>query len=220
MLNKIGNIENSSKFTHTHRKNLSIYEKYSKSNAFAEDLGQDSITFSPAATFISQVNWQIGEVDYSSSNNVLLDFFIENVHFKMNIDIVDFYRNSYQKVFLSSERTSLTKRRLFNVILLVKKPDIRLFERYSSFPIKGIQSLFNKLEKLNFTSDLLRFEEVVYSTILDGVEENVLVDFTNIFYVIYSFLHKLKKYDIQNHFEFPVGRNNLIKIEKVTADER
>ena len=101
--------------------------------------------------------------------------------------------------------------------MLVQKPGIRLFEKFPPFSIPGISLVFKRIEKMNIKSEFYKYESLALHSLLDGLEQQIYEDFTKIFFVIYSFIDKLGKYDLNHMYVFPKNNMNNILIEKVLA---
>ena len=140
------------------RNPYSSYNKTGKKKTRNEKSIGDSISFSPAAIFLAEVKWGLSGVDYSSNSLVKFDFNIGAINFKLQIDFNDFYKTSHQEVWVSKEVYKYGKKKKYVTKLLVKKPKIRLFEKFSPFDIPGIQSFFERIEKLNIGTEFYKYE--------------------------------------------------------------
>ncbi len=217
MLNKIANIEASKGYNSSGRRNVSSYEKYLHSFGESENLSKDSVQFSPAAVFLAAVNWKLAEINRSSENELNLNFYIEDVHFLINIDFTDFYRTTHQKILMEKKVKTRNGNTIQQVELFVQKPPVRLFEKYPSVPIEGIQALFSKISKLKLKGQLQKYETFTFSILKDGIEESLYDDFVNIFFILYSFIAKLGGYGISKSVRFPSTDAERIIFEKITV---
>jgi hypothetical protein len=215
MFDKIANIgilkDNSGRNPYT------SFEKTGKRKARQEKSVGDSISFSPAAIFLAEVKWGLSGVDYSSNSLVKFDFYIGAINFKLQIDFNDFYKTSHQDVWVSKEVLKHGKKKKYVTKLLIKKPKIRLFEKFAPFNIPGIQNFFARIEKLNVGSEFYKYESMALISLIDGMTDQIYEEFTKIFFVIYSFIDKLDKYDINHMYVFPETSLDRIVVEKVFA---
>ncbi len=218
MLNKISNIESAKGYKSSNNKLRSTgYEKILHSYTATEDAPLDSVQFSPATVFLSSVNWDSVELHYESSNDLILSFAISNINFTIELNFVDFYKTSHQKVLLKRKFSKYGKQKIQSITLLVKKPEIKIFDKYPKFEIPGIKRLFYKITNLNLEGQYSRNDIFTINELLDGIDDLIYEDFVNIFYVIYSFIAKLGKYGLTKSTVFPASNKNKIAIEKITV---
>ncbi len=214
MFNKIANIgilkDNTSR-----SKSYSSYEKRQYRKKSKENISRDSIVFSPAALFLTEVKWGLSGIDYSAESLIKFNFNIGSVNFKLTIDFNEFYKSSHQEVWISKDSDSLHKPKRYSFKLLIHKPAIRLFEKFPPFEIPGINALFNRAEKMKINSEFYKYEGMAMLSLIDGLSEQMYDDFSKIFFVIYSFIDKLGKYDINHKYIFPRTDLDNIIIEKV-----
>ncbi len=219
MLNKIVNIESTKGYKSSNRpKSTGIYERFLHSFDEEKSGGKDSVHFSPAALFLSSVNWRLAELSYPAENELKLDFCIEDVHFYIDLDFNTFYKTAYQQIKLEKDATNnLGQKQKQTVILLVAKPQIRIFEKFPAFGINGIQKMFDKIKKLKINGLLRKHDFLVFSMLKENTEEEMYKDFTNVFYVIYSFIAKLEKFGINKASRFPRYDGERIIFDKISV---
>jgi hypothetical protein len=217
MLNKVANIEPSKGYTSSSRKNATPYEKAFRTYVENVSHEHDSVQFSPAAVFLAAVQWRLAEVNYSSENEVVLEFCIGDIKFNVDLNFTDFYKTTHQKVKMEKVVGGINGSKKQVVELFVKKPPIRIFEKYSQFQISGIQALFEKISKLKLTGQIRKYETFTMSMLSEGLEDAIYRDFVNIFNVIYSFIAKLGKFGINKAAKFPESKAEKIIFEKIAV---
>ncbi len=219
MLNKIANIDSAKGYKSTKRQaSAGAYERYLHNFAENKEIHGDSVEFSPAAVFLASVNWKLAEISYPSENEIAMDFYIDDIHFFINLDFTTFYKTIYQKVTLNKVVNGLEGKQKQTVSLLVAKPPIRIFEKYAKFSVDGIQTMFKRIKKMRLFGQINRYETFTISMLTDGIEDEIYKDFTNIFNVIYSFISKLGKFGINKTVQVPQNENEKIIFEKITVN--
>ncbi len=215
MLNKIANISSSKNYGSNSRGSISRYEKYYNHLSEKSEMTKDQVVLSPATVFLASVNWNFSEINYESEDELNLKFSIDDVKFILNIDFKDFTKTSYQDIILEHFAKGITNNKRQVVKLKVKKPHVKIFEKYAPFPINGIKALFQKISSLNINGEINRNTSFTLSVLKEGIEEQIFNDFKNIFFVVYSFASKLGKYNFSRNTRFPENLGDDIIIEKV-----
>ncbi len=219
MFNKIANIGILKDNSSGHQQGYPAAEKAVIRRVKRKKVNKDSIVFSPAALFLTEVKWGLSGVDYSSESQIKFDFNIEELNFKLTVDFNEFYKTSHQVVWVSKDIFRKEARKRHSLKILVRKPNIRLFEKFPPFPVPGIASVFRRVEKMNIKSEFYKYESLALHSLLDGLEYEIYEDFKKIFFVIYSFIDKLDKYDLNHMYVFPNNNMDNILIEKVLVKD-
>ncbi len=215
MLNKITNISSSKNYGSGGRGGVSRYEKYYNHLSKTSDMTKDQVVLSPATVFLASVNWNFSEINYDSEDELNLKFSIDDVKFILNVDFKDFTKTSYQNFILERLTKGIANNKRQVVKLKVKKPPVKIFEKYAPFPINGIKALFQKISSLNINGEINRNTSFALSALKEGIEEQIFNDFKNIFFVVYSFVSKLGKYNLSKEIKFPDKSGEKVLVEKV-----
>ncbi len=186
-------------------------------NVQAKHSIKDTITFSPAALFLAHINWELKEIQYPTSEHVLLKFVIEGIEFYVEINLNELYANVMQQFSILNVHRSKVKEKAILVKVSVAKDKITTVENPMKFEIPFINQLYDRILELELHSALTNEDEVMLKNLTDGIKEQLLDEFRNILYGVYTFLDKLGKFNLVKNYLFAHEVNDPLIIERITV---
>ncbi len=213
MLEKIVNINNNQPYKGGKKSNGN-FEKFISKTYAEKNFGKDSIIFSPAAVYLSRINWLLKDVSYPADEKIIIEFVIDGFDFKTEIDLVTFATASYQEYTITKKNSSLVKKNSSLVKLKVLKNKIQKSDVFYSNGFKGLKTLFTRVENLNLSSSFDKDESHSINYLLDGISDDIILEFENINNSLLTFINKLGKFDFVKELKFADDHEPMI-IEKV-----
>jgi len=178
---------------------------------------KDTITFSPAALFLAHINWELKEIQYPSSENVFLKFIIAGIEFFVEINLNELYSNIMQQFSILNVHRSKIKEKAVLVKLSVAKDKVVIMENPIKFEIPFINQLYDRILDLDLHSALTNEDDIMMKNLTDGIKEQLLEEFQNILYGVYTFLDKLGKFNLVKNYLFEHEVNDPLIIERITV---
>ncbi len=213
MLEKIVNINHSQPYKGG-KKNSGNFEKFISNTYSEKSLGRDSIVFSPAAVYLSRINWLLKDVSYPSEEKIFIEFMIDDFDIKTEIDLVTFATASYQEYTIIKKNKSLVKNLSSLVKLKVLKNKIEKSDEFYSNGLRGLKTLFDRVESLKLSSSFDKDDSYSINYLLDGILSDLIREFESINNSLLTFINKLGKYDFVKELKFNNELEPVI-IEKV-----
>lgn len=207
MLDKIININTDVRLQSEDKS--SRYNRFGKKKGNSQVPEKDSLVFSPAASYLSELDWELHHLDYPAEDKVSLEFVIDDFLFRMIIDFSNYWTTLSQSIYISHQM----KRKNISIIMSLAKRKLWFIEHYQHIKFTGIESLFERIFELsdenNEVDDLKLEEELIELEIkLNSEMQYILAS-------VFTFLDKLGKFKIIKKFQFNNNSKELVKIEKV-----
>ena len=212
MLEKIANINANNPYNGGKSKSGS-FEKFLNKPHVERELGKDSISFSPGALYLSRINWQLKDVSYQGDEKILVEFIIDGFDINAEVDFVDFYNNSRQKFKVSHKHAEEGYSPKALIVFDVHKGQVMLEDDRRLVELTALKRIFEKISDSISEYDV-NFD---YNNFIEGLQDDLTVEFQIITNHLYTFINKLGKYNIVNEFVFSRENEDPIRIQKVTA---
>ena len=189
------------------------FEKFLNKPHIEREMGKDSISFSPGALYLSRINWQLKEISYQGEEKVLVEFIIDGFDIYAEVDFVDFYTNSRQKFKVSQKHTDEWDTKKALIIFDVQKGQVMLEDDRRLEELSALKRIFEKI-----SNSLSEYDDTFdYNNFIEGLKDELTLEFQIITNHLYTFINKLGKYNIVNEFVFNRENEDPIRIQKVTA---
>lgn len=176
---------------------------------------RDSALFSPLAKLMSKINWEILNIEYPSSEEMLLNFMVDDLEFITVINFKEMYNKLYHEFSIYRDVSSLNKRKYFEVKLSVEKYEIGVLETPDQIETEKLSVLFNRVAKLNFDDSLNIIDKNALKPIKEGIALDINTELNYILKVIYTFISTKSKSRIKNNFILKTNKNIPIIMQKV-----
>ncbi len=200
MLEKIINIKPAMSYQGGKKKFPSSFEKFINKPYARNAFGSDSLVFSPAAVFLSRINWHLKEIDIFENEKLKINFYIDNIEFETKIDISEIYNTNERKYIITKEHEIIEEKKRAEAIVLLKKDKIFLSENYGNENINGITTFIKKIFNADFSFELTSSEKYLIDDLLYGIDEKMIEEFYNIDSALFTFINKLEKFPpLKNH---------------------
>ncbi|MGD8777650.1 MAG: hypothetical protein PVH88_01665 [Ignavibacteria bacterium] len=213
MLEKIINI-NSNQPYKGGKKSKGNFENFISKTYAEKNFGKDSIIFSPAAVYLSRINWLLKDVSYPADEKIVIEFIIDKFDFKTEIDLLTFAAAGYQEYTVIKKGSSLVRKNSSLVKLKVLKSKTQKSDVFNSNGFAGLNTLFNRIENLKIASSFDKNDSYSISYLLDGILDDIFKEFESINNSLLTFISKLGKYDFGKELKFENELEPII-IEKV-----
>lgn len=211
MLDRVENINNNPGFN---KKRNNSYEKFIKKPYIQDLFGNDTMVFSPAAIYLSKLNWHLKEIQYQSDEKVFISFYIEDFQFQIEIDFLVFYNKTSQSISISRYMNALEGKNLISIFLDFKKEDFKINEDYQMLEFKALKDFFYRANDL-FNAEKFSQDKLLYKIILGNFNKEFYQEITYVFNSLLTFIDKIGKFNINKLYKYPDSREELINIEQI-----
>lgn len=215
MLEKIINIKPAVSYQGGKKSYSSSYEKFLNKPFARNAFGADSLAFSPAAVFLSKIDWRLKEIDISENEKLKINFYIENIEFETNIDFSEIENLSERKYLVSKNLENTDEKKRAEFIILLKKDKIALTENYLNDELNGINNFLQRIFISDFSFTLTSNDGYLINDLLSGIEDKLREEFNNIDSALFTFLNKLEKFPPIKNINFEEGTFEPMKVEKI-----
>ncbi len=216
MLDKVLNIEANKPYAD--RKSAArTYEKFIRQHQAQNFFPKDSIVFSPAAIYLSKLNWFVKEVQFTSDGKILFSFSISDYELQTTIDMVNFYKEERQKYFIVNKISDEYRNYFLSATISVNKSKINLEQVIDNYRLTGIRNLFSKINSMNFGTRLLRTDSYVLNGLLDGISDEISYEMEQIQNAVYTFIQKFDKFKINENY-FKNINSEFILLERISKE--
>ncbi|MEE9432526.1 MAG: hypothetical protein V3V16_15880 [Melioribacteraceae bacterium] len=178
----------------------------------------DSARFSPLATLLSKINWQIINVSYPSRSEIKLHFSKDQLEFITTIDFNKLYTEPYQDFTVIKKKIVSDKHINYKLNLKIKKETVTTFSEINPLEISSIQELFSRVLLFSYenNTDTDYTNPVLFLELLNGIEDEIHYEFNSILTAIYTFISAKQKNKIRNNFTLNTNQNYPIIIQRVS----
>jgi len=211
MLDRVENINNNPGFN---KRRSNSYEKFIKKPYIQDLFGNDTMVFSPAAIYLSKLNWHLKEIQTHSDEKIFLSFYIDDFQFQIEIDFTGFYHKSRQSISISRLMEGKDGKNLLSVFLDFKKEDFIVNEEYKVIELNTIQDFFFRANDL-FNAERFSQDKLLYKIILGNFNKEFYQEITYIFNSVLIFIDKMEKFNINKLYKYPKTKEELINIEQI-----
>jgi hypothetical protein len=217
MLDKIINVDTSTPYTD--KKNPAFaYEKFIRQSQVAEFFPKDSIAFSPAAVYLSKLNWFAKEVRFTNDNRVFLVLVISDFEFRTILDLKNVYKDLRQVYFISKKFPDNYKDTIITAQISLKKEKINLNEIIENYRLTGIRNLFSRIGGFSNGTKLTIDESYTLNGLLDGIKEEIWNELEKIQNAVYTFIQKFDKFKFNENHVFEYDGYEPIILERISKE--
>ncbi len=194
------------------------YENYVKKPQISKVFGNDSIIFSPAAIYLSKINWVPKDINILSDEKLYLHFFYSEFEFSTLIDFGFFYKETVHSLNIYKQYLDDKNKRHKSLLKVeFKKEKINLDEEPEKNTLDALGILFERIIDLNIANEINRQDVPVIDKLLESIDNKLLLELNYIFTIILTFISKLGRFNIINGFEFPATYDENIKIDRIVT---
>jgi hypothetical protein len=175
---------------------------------------QDKIKFSPAAYYLTRINWQIKDLNYKTSDKVSITFIANNLEFETEVDFLSFYNEKRQR-FTISRLLEEDGGKKYSFFISVKKKAVIINEDADVSQLNAIGGMFDKALLLEIMEYEYKPESVFIEELLTGLKQNLEKEFDYVVSTLFTLLYKLKNYKIIDNYKFEEDKEEAFVIEKI-----
>lgn len=176
--------------------------------------GSDSISFSPAVSFLARTGWQLKEINYSGKEKLQLTFEIGEFEFHAEIDFLKYNSEPRQKFEViysapgpfNSQRLALT--------VTVRKGDVHSEKEIERLELNTLKKLFGRIAFLEIKNELSRTDSRLISDLMDEINFQIVREFEYINRAFLVLVDKLLPGSILRHRK-PEETGEPVIIEKI-----
>lgn len=228
MLEKIHDINSNLNYK---KENNNIIHSSSGGNYTVKGNLNDTITFSSAALFLNNINWQLKELKINESDllgvatgKINIKFIVDSIEFKTEIELLN-RNNDYQKYEVSKNYEEINEIRNSTVFLSINLNEINIIKNID-YELKTFHALFNRISDYVMENGLLnkKKDELIVNKIIkddyslqlitDGLIPSLALELSSITNLLFEFINRLG-YQITLPNYSNKSNNELLIIEKI-----
>lgn len=215
MLDKIENINQNAPYSGGNKPQQNSDKGFFYKEFTQKMSAQDKIRFSPAAYYLTKINWQIKDLTYKTSDKVAITFIANNLEFETEVDFLLFYNEKRQKITISRILEEEGGKK-YSVYMSIKKKMIAINEDAEVNQLAYISGMFDKALRLEILEYEYKPESVFIEELLSGLKTNLEKEFDYVVSTLFTLLYKLKNYKIIDNYKFEEDKEDPFIIEKIT----
>ncbi len=206
MLDKIVHISSDMQFKYC--KKQSQYKNLKAKKHISEIFSHDSIFFSPAAIYLSSLQWTFNEITFPTENKINLDFLISNFHFSTGIDVQHLTTLPELNLKVSAKIVELNKEGDFAFYFKLQKKYFKFEENNKKVELNNLYTIFRRaLEIDDFSEEI---SELKKRSLLENIENDLYEELNIIFDKIFVLIAKLKKFNLsENYFVHEINEPKI-----------
>jgi hypothetical protein len=215
MLEHIANITPGSDYKKP--RNAKGFEKVLNKGSFNKTVFNDTFVFSPAAQFLSKLNWQLKEIHVFPNEKVFLSFITANFEFHITLDLSKVRYLDYINYTVICEREYLSKQRKLLLNLSIGIEKITYTEKIQENDFSVLEDLIGKMLPMTEKNELAKLSETELNRLLEGLEDGLKDEFGYLNTLLFTLIQKITNitYTLNNSDKNPDAP--LIKLEKVIS---
>jgi hypothetical protein len=177
----------------------------------------DSISLSPAAVFLSKINWQLKEMTISSKEKLNIIISVSDFEFGTELDFLSFY--STQRQYFDVAKIFISAAKSFRLLLNIsaKKNRLKINDNLERIPLSGLTKLLDRIFSLEINGVIDKYDSLALRDLMDGIDEDIINDFNYINNALYTLVSKIGNFNLPENYLFNDDRTEPIIIEKITA---
>ncbi len=215
MLEQIENISPGSDYKKT--RNGKNFVRVKNKSSFNKSVFNDTFVYSPAAKFLSKLDWQMKEMHVFPNEKVFISFTTANFEFHITLDLskVNYLEKINYTIIAVREHQEKKRKLLINLSIRIDK--IAYTEEIKPAEFNLLETLLLRILTLDENNTLENLSEYKLNSLLDELEEGLNAEFDYINTLIFTLIHKITNtpyFLIENENR---SKSPLIKIEKVIA---
>lgn len=193
------------------------FQKFLQNSGGNKFLYHDSISFSPAAIFLTKINWQLKDIDLAPNKKLSLIFSTYDFEFSTEIDFLEFYSDPRHYYNITKDFLTFGKKIRLMIRMSTRKNPFHLDENIERVNLSGLDRLFERIYNLEISGEIDKYDSSVLRDLMDGIHDDILNEFNFIDTAFYTLVSKLGTFKIFDNYNFNNERTEPIIIEKITA---
>ncbi|MGE5497608.1 MAG: hypothetical protein ACM3Q2_06050, partial [Syntrophothermus sp.] len=183
--------------------------------------GNDSISFSPAVSFLARIGWHLKEINYSGKEKLQLTFEIGEFEFRAEIDFLKYNSEPRQMFEIIYSMAGSTNRQRLALTVTVKKEEIHPEKEIEQMELVTLKKLFGRIAFLEIKNELSRKDSRLISDLMDEINFQIVREFEYINRAFIALVDKLLPGSILRHRKFEeAGEPVIIEKIKVVSNDR
>ncbi len=189
MLNKIINISAGSDFNKS--SGSGSQNRFLRRNAYSTFQFHDSIIFSPALQYLTNIHWHLKEISHITKGKLSISFIADNIEFQTVVDLpnIDSMKSIDYKIIKDNPDDSLGNQMLVEVDVRVEGISEETLPH--AVTLHTIEKLFNKLFVLKIENQLIRTNSVMLTELIGDLLEDLKTEFDQVNNHLFNFIEKL-----------------------------
>lgn len=215
MLEQIINITPGSDFKRT--RNTKGFVRIKNKGSFNKFVFNDTFVFSPAAQYLSRLNWQLKEIHVFPNEKVFLSFITSNFEFHITLDLSKVSYSDYINYTVICEREYAGKPRKLLLNLSIGLEEIKYTEKIRPIEFGALEALIGRMLPYAASNELVKLTELELMRFADGLENGLKDEFGYLNILLFTLIYKITNisYSLNNEERNPEAP--LIRIEKVIS---
>ena len=189
MLNKIINISAGSDFKKSSGNGSK--NRFLRRNVFSSFQFHDSIIFSPALQYLTNIKWRLKEISHMSKGKLAISFIADDIEFQTVVDLpnIESIKTIDYKVIKDNPVDKSANPMLIE--LEVRVEGINEDNLPQTVILNALEKLFNKIYSLKIENQLTRTNSVMLSDLIGDLLDDLKFEFDQVNNHLFNFIEKL-----------------------------
>ncbi len=189
MLNKIINISAGSDFKKS--SGNGSQNRFLRRNAYSSFQFHDSIIFSPALQYLTNIKWRLKEISHMSKGKLAISFIADDIEFQTVVDIpnIESMKTIDYKVIKEKAEDKSVNPMLVEIELRVEGINEETLPH--SVTLNNLEKLFSRLFALKIENQLTRSNSVMLTDLIGDLLEDLKFEFDQVNNHLFNFIEKL-----------------------------
>ena len=215
MLHKIINISAGSDFKKSN--GAGNQNKFLKRNAYSSFQFHDSIIFSPALQFLTNVQWQLKEISHLSKGKLAISFITSDIEFQTVVDLpnIESIKTLDYKVIKDNSEDETSDPMLVEVEVRIE--GINEESLPHRVTLDTLENLFHRLFVFKVENQLNRTNSVMLTELIGDLLDDLKTEFDQVNNRLFSFIEKLTESKILGGNKIDLNGIEPIKINLIRS---
>ncbi len=215
MLNKIINISAGSDFKKSNGN--AGQNKFLRRNAYSSFQFHDSIVFSPALQYLTNIKWRLKEISHMSKGKLAISFIADDIEFQTVVDLpnIESMKTIDYKVIKENAKDKSVNPMLIEVEVRIE--GISDDNLPHAVNLQTLEKLFNRIFALKIENQLTRTNSIMLTDLIADFLEELKFEFDQVNNHLFNFIEKLTESKISAGDKIDLRGIEPIKINLIRS---
>ncbi len=215
MLNKIINISAGSDFKKSN--GSGNQNKFLRRNPYSSFQFHDSIIFSPALQYLTNIQWRLKEISHLSKGKLAISFITSDIEFQTVVDLpnIDSLKTLDYKVIKENSQADDDDPMLVEVEVRIEGINEEVLPQ--AVTLDKLESLFKRLFAFKIENQLNKTNSVMLTELIGDLLEDLKKEFDHVNNHLFNFIEKLTESKISANIRTDLKDVEPIKINLIRS---
>jgi|GEM_PF-1497137 len=198
-------------------RNTKGYVRVLNKGSFNKNIFNDTFVFSPAAQFLSKLDWQFKEIHIFPNEKVFLSFVTNDFEFHITLDLTSVSYLEYINYTVICEREYNSKQKKFLLNLSVGVDEIKYSEDIYPVKFSNLDVLIGRILELSENREPSQLDDAELGKLIEGLEPDLKNEFGKLNTLLFTLIKKITNIAYTLNISDKNPENPLVKLEKIIS---